>query len=404
MSGLRIRAIPKIRKLIESDKRYRVAYGGRGSGKSYGVASYLVAKGLTESTRILCAKETQNSLADSALALMKRVIHDYSLDEAFVTTKTGLYCSVTGTEYIFRGLQHPDRIRSLEGIRFAWIEEATKVSRAAWDVFTPTIRVPGSEIWATFNPDQEDDPTYQMFVAEGRPDAEVVKINHEDNPYFASLPLRSEMEYDRETDYEKYRWVWCGEPRTLTDAQVFRGKFRVAAFETPADVERFYYGADWGFSQDPSVLIRCFIKNQILWIDYEAYGVGVDIDDLPELFRTVPGAEKWPIVGDSERPDTMSYLRKQGFTVWGAKKGKGSVEDGIAFMRSFRGIVIHERCRHAADEFKLYSYKTDKLTGEVLPVLEDKHNHCHDSIRYALEKTMRAAGSIGSVAAREVGL
>jgi phage terminase large subunit len=396
MSGLRIQTIPKIRKLIESDKRYRVAYGGRGSGKSYGVASYLVVKGLTESTRILCAKETQNTLADSALALMKRVIHDHGLDDCFQTTKTGLFCTQTGTEYIFRGLQHPERIQSLEGVKYCWVEEATKVSQSAWNILAPTIREAGSEIWVTFNPDQEDDPTYDRFVVVDRPDAEVVKINYPDNRFLPE-PLRQEMAYDKATDYDKYLWVWEGHPRTVTDAQVFKGKFRVAAFDTPPDVDRFYYGADWGFSQDPSTLVRCFIRNQILWVDYEAYGVGVDIDDLPDLFRAVPGADKWPITGDSQRPDTMSFLRKHGFTVWGAKKGQGSVEDGIAFIRSFRGIVVHERCKHTADEMKLYSYKTDKLTGDVLPVLEDKHNHCIDALRYALEKLMRAIGSVGNM-------
>lgn len=404
MSASLIRAIPKIRKLIESDKRYRVAYGGRGSGKSYGVASYFIVKGMTERTRILCAKETQNTLADSALALMKRVIHDHGLDDCFNTTKTGLYCNQTGTEYIFRGLQYPDRIKSLEGIKYCWVEEATKVTQDAWDVLIPTIRENDSEIWVTFNPDMEDDPTYQMFVAEKRPDAEVVKITFaDDNPFFPASLLR-EMEYDKATDYDKYLWIWEGNPRTITNAQVFHGKFRVAAFETPHDVDRFYYGADWGFSQDPTALVRCFIRNQVLWIDYEAYGVGVDIDDTPELFGVVPGADQWPIVGDSARPETMSYLRKHGYTVWGSKKGKGSVEDGIAFIRSFRGVVIHERCKHTADEFKLYSYKKDKLTGDVLPILEDKHNHCIDALRYALEKTMRAAGSVSRIGAGELGL
>lgn len=394
--------IPKIQTLIQSPKRHKVAYGGRGSGKSYGIADVLIHRAMKRQRRILCTRDTQNSLSDSALAVMKRVIADRDLDDYFEQTRHGLKCA-NGSEFIFRGLQVPHRIQSLEGVDIAWVEEAQKVPQAAIDVLIPTIRNDGSEIWWTFNPDAPDDPVYRMFVADGRPDAEVVKINWDDNPYFPEV-LRKEMEYDRAVDYDKFTWVWEGEPRSITDAQVFRGKFRVAAFDTPADVDRFYYGADWGFSQDPTALVRCFIRNGILWIDHEAYGVGVDIDDTPELFRTVPGADKWPIIGDSARPETISYLRKNGLTVWPAKKGKGSVEDGVAFIRSFRGVVIHERCRHTADEFKLYSYKTDKLTGEVLPVLEDKHNHVVDAVRYSLEKTMRAVGSVGSVAASEIGL
>jgi phage terminase large subunit len=367
------------------------------------MASYLVVKGLTERCRILCTKETQNSLADSALELMKSVIRENKLDDAFVPTKTGLACSVTGSEYVFKGLQQPDRIKSLEGVKYCWVEEATKVSDAAWKVLPATIRTEDSEIWVSFNPDDEDDPTYKRFVTADRPDTERVEINYPDNKYFPDV-LRAEMEYDKATDYDKYLWIWEGQPRTITDAQVFKGKYRVAAFDTPPDTDRFYFGADWGFSQDPSTLVRCFIKNQILWVDYEAYGVGVDIDDLPAMFADVPRSKDWPIIGDSQRPDVISYLRKNGFQIHSAKKSAGSVEAGVSFLRSFRGVVIHPRCKHTADEFKLYSYKTDKLTGEVLPVLEDKHNHIIDALRYALERTMRAAGSVGSAAASEAGL
>jgi phage terminase large subunit len=369
--------------LWRSDKRYRIAKGGRGSGKSYGIAQRFMSYALKGPCRLLCTRDVQNTLSDSALAILKRVIKDNGLDGAFEQTKHGLSCR-NGSEFIFRGLQVPDRIKSLEGVRYVWAEEGQKITQDAWDILTPTIREPDSEIWVSYNPDTADDPVLKI---ERRPDAEVVRVNYYDNPYFPDV-LRKEMQYDKETDYDKYLWVWEGNPRVVTDAQVFKGKFRVATFETPADA-RLYYGADWGFSQDPTVLVRCFIHNQILWIDYEAYGVGVDIDEIGDLFTSVPGAEKWPIAGDSERPDTMSYLRKQGFTVHGAKKGRGSVEEGVQFIRSFRGVVIHERCRHTADEFKLYSYKADRLTGDVLPVLEDKHNHCIDALRYALEKTMR---------------
>ena len=394
-----IRPIPAMRPLWRSRKRYRIAKGGRGSGKSYGVAQRFVTYALKEPCRLLCTRDTQNTLSDSALAILKRVIRDMGLRDAFRDTKHGLECR-NGSEFIFRGLQNPDRIKSLEGVKYAWVEEAQRVSADALEVLSPTIREKGSEVWVTYNPDREDDPIRSYEI---RPDAEVAVVNFPDNPFFPDA-LRQEMEYDRVTDRAKYEHVWEGSTRVVSDAQVFRGKYRVEDFDSPIDADRFYYGADWGFSKDPTVLMRCFIRNQVLWIDHEAYGVGVELAAIPQLFATVPGSRAWPIAGDSERPDTMSYLRRKGFPVRGVKKGKGSVKDGIEFIRSFRGVVIHSRCRHAADEFKLYSYKTDKLTKEVLPVLEDKNNHCIDSIRYALAQTMRAAGSIGSAAASEAGL
>ncbi len=393
-----ITVLPKILTLLKSRARYKVAQGGRGSGKSYGTAWVLAHRALKEKCRILCTRAIQNTLKDSALSILKRVIEDSKIDMYFKQSKEGLVCK-NGTEFIFRGLQFPDRIKSLDNIKYCWVEEAHAIPKLAWEYLIPTIRSDdvfrgaGSEFWVTFNPDQETDPVYQMFIDHPREDACMVKMNYNDNQFFPAV-LNRELEYDKRVDEDKYFHIWEGQCRTISDAQVFRKKYRVAAFETPEDVDRFYYGADWGFSQDPTTLVRCFIHNEILWIDYEVYGVGVDIDDTPALFRAVPGAEEWPITADSARPETISYMQQHGFKMKGASKGKGSVEDGIAFIRSFRGVVIHERCRHTADEFKLYSYKEDKLTGDILPILEDKHNHIIDALRYALERLMQQHGTV----------
>ena len=368
--------------LWKARTRYKVAYGGRGSGKSYGFAQRFTLFALREKCRLLCTKETQNSLSDSALAILKRVISDMSLDGAFVQTKHGLSC-VNGSEFIFRGLQHPDRIKSIDDIKYCWVEEAHSVSQDAWDVLLPTVRADNSEVWVSYNPDEETDPAHKMFAIEGRPDATVQKINWHDNPYFPDV-LRQELEWDRKHDFDKFRWVWDGECRRISDALVFKGKFRVDTFDPPEGAV-FRFGADWGFSQDPATLIRCYVHERRLYIDQEAYGIGVDIDRLPDLFRTVDGSGKWRIIGDNQRPDTINYLKARGFNIVGAKKGAGSVEEGVAFLRSFEEIVLHERCRHTIDEFKTYSYKTDRLTNEVLPVLEDKNNHCIDPVRYATE-------------------
>jgi len=387
---VRITPQPKIKNLWRSKKRYKVAYGGRGSGKSYGVAQRFMVFALQmPDARILCTKETQNSLSDSALAILKRVIHDSDLDCMFQPTKHGLKC-INGAEFIFRGLQHPDRIKSLDGISHCWVEEGQKISQEAWDILIPTIREDGSEIWVTFNPDLEDDPAFNNFVLNTRDDVEIELINYQDNPKFPEV-LKNEMEYDKANDYDKYLHVWEGHCRTYSDAQVFFGKWRVENYDTPKDVN-YYFGADWGFSQDPTTLVRCYIKDRCLYIDREAYGIGVDIDKTPELFNVVPEAVKWPITADSARPETISYMQRHGYPkMRSAKKGAGSIEDGIAFLRSFKEIVVHERCKHVADEMKLYSYKTDKLTGEITPNIEDKHNHMIDALRYAVEMIMRQA-------------
>lgn len=379
-----INLIPKIWNLWDSDKRYKVAKGGRGSGKSYGIAQVMALKALTDRCVILCTRETQNSLSDSTLSVINRAIHESGWDDYFESTKHGLRCPVSRSEFVFRGLQNPERIKSLEGVKYCWVSEAQAVSADAWKMLIPTIRAEGSEIWVDFNPDLEDDPVYQMFAVDPRPDAIVEHLNYTDNPFFPDV-LRREMEYDKATDFERYRHVWEGEPRTISNAQVFHGKWRVATFDTPDDAT-FYFGADWGFAQDPTTLVRSYIDGDVLYVDGEAYGVGVEIDETAALLNTVPGASKWPVTADSARPELISHLKRQGFNIRPAQKGKGSVESGIEFLRSFKEIVVHERCKHTIDEFKHYSYKVDKRTGDILPVIVDAHNHCIDALRYALEK------------------
>ena len=217
-------------------------------------------------------------------------------------------------------------------------------------------------------------------------------MNYDENPYFTE-EMRAEMEYDKRTDYEKYLHIWEGYPRTFSDAQIFKGKFVVESF--PDDLwqsaDRLFFGADFGFARDPSTLIRCFMIDNRLYIDYEAYGIGVEINELEKFYSVVPGYDQWPIYCDCARPETISYLANHDFlNAKPAEKWPGSVEDGIAYIKSFDQVVIHPRCKHTADEFRLYSYKTDRLTNEVLPVPLDKNNHLCDSIRYALFEYIKA--------------
>jgi phage terminase large subunit len=138
-------------------------------------------------------------------------------------------------------------------------------------------------------------------------------------------------------------------------------------------------------------MVRCNIDGNRLYVDYEAYRIGCEIVNLPDLFMAIPEAEKWPSCADSARPETISHMQKHGFEkMRAAIKGAKSLEEGVAFLQSF-DIIVHPRCQHVIDELSLYKYKTDPLTGVVLPILEDKNNHCIDALRYACEGARRAA-------------
>ena len=374
--------------LFDESARYIAVKGGRGSGKSRSVATALNLRAAAKPLRILCVREIQKSIRDSS----KRLLDDDAERNGLAGFYTSLETEVRGANgslFLFAGLRsNIDSIKSMEGIDICWVEEAQSVSKTSLETLIPTIRKPGSQIIFTWNPKHETDPIEEMFGRDDLPpDTRLKTVNYVDNPWFPDV-LQKEADYDLKRDPEKYNHVWMGGYLRNSESRVFRN-WTVEEFEAPADA-LFRLGADWGFASDPSVLVRCHIVGRKLFIDYEAHMVGCEIMDLPSLFMSVPGAEKWPITADSARPETISHMRQHGFPkIQAAVKGPKSIEDGIEWLKSF-DIVVHPRCRHTIDELTMYSYKTDPLTQLVLPLLEDKNNHIIDALRYACEGARRA--------------
>ena len=371
-------------------KRRNYIYGGRGSGKSHDVAEYCLFRARQDKIKVLCTRELQNSIADSVYSLLKNKITDMHLDYFFTVYKDRIVGN-NGSEFIFKGIHNNvSEIKSMENISIAWLEESQSLSRESIDVIVPTIRAPGSILIFTFNPYKDNDPIY-MEMKNATEDDLVIKANYSDNPWFPE-ELRLEMERDKKNDYQKYLWVWEGECLGLSDAQIFRGKYVVENFETPKNAD-FHFGADWGFANDPTTLVRSFIVGNDLYIDMCAGKVGCDLEDTPSLFNEVQGSSIYPIYADSARPETISFMRSKHYNVIAAEKWNGSVEDGIQYLRSFSCIHIHERCKAVVEEFDLYQYKVDRQTGEVLRIPVDKFNHYIDAIRYSLTVPMRSANN-----------
>ncbi|MBL7235934.1 MAG: PBSX family phage terminase large subunit [Komagataeibacter hansenii] len=369
--------------------RYKILYGGRGSGKSWTVARVIVAMAAARPLRILCCREYHSSMADSVRRLLSDQVAALGLGPWF-RIRENLLTTACGSEILFRGLgRNVEAIKSTEKVDICWVEEAQSLSRASLDILLPTIRAPGSEIWFTYNPEREDAPMHQMMRAlRDDPDAIVRHVGWRDNPWFPP-ELDAERRRMLRYDPDSYDHVWEGECRTRSDAVVFGGHVEVAEFTTPPDA-RLYFGVDWGFARDPTVMVRCFIADDIVHVDHEVFATGVEMDDLAALFDHVPGAREWPVRADASRPETISYLATRfGFRMTAAAKWPGSVQDGIARLRAFRCIRVHPRCEHIARELRLYSWRVDRLTGDVLPVLADGWDHGIDALRYALDGVIR---------------
>jgi phage terminase large subunit len=375
--------------------QYRALYGGRGSAKSFTAALMAAIWGYAEPLRILCTREFQASIKESFHAELKAAIASQPWLENHYDVGIDYLRGRNGTEFIFRGLRHNvGSIKSLAKIDLTICEEAEDIPESSWLALEATVfRNPKSELWAIWNPRTDGSPVDSRFKKNPPKDALISEINWPDNPYFPpGLDKLRRREQER-LDPSTYAHVWEGAYLQNSASQVFAGKYRVAEFEAGKGWDGPYYGVDFGFSQDPTAGVKAWIHGDRLWIEYDVAQVGLELDDTATLLiDKLPGIEKHASRADNARPESISYLNRHGLQLMvGAKKGQGSVEDGIQFIKSFVEVVIHPRCRGTEKEFRLYSYKVDRLSGDVLPAIVDSNNHSIDALRYALEPIMRAS-------------
>jgi len=396
MTTARIQLPPKLLPVFRpkrGDVRYRWSKGGRGSGKSFNFAKMAAVWGYAEPLRILCAREFQVSIAESFHAELKAAIASEPWLESAYDVGRDYLRGRNGTEFIFRGLRrNTQSIKSLASIDLTIVEEGEDVPEASWLALEATVlRQPKSELWAIWNPSADGSPIDQRFVKTPPANGVGAEMNWQDNPFFPpALDELRRRELER-LDPNTYAHVWEGAYLTNSDVQVFGGKWEVAEFQPGADWDGPYQGGDFGFSQDPTAAVRLWVYGDRLYIEHEAGKVGLELDDTaPFIAQRIEGFDRYVTRWDSARPESISHLKRHGLPKSTAvEKWQGSVEDGVAFMRSFARIVVHPRCTETAKEMRLYSYKRDRLTGDILPVIVDAHNHFIDAARYALAPMVR---------------
>lgn len=368
--------------------QYRGMYGGRGSAKSFTAAKMAAIWGYAEPLRILCAREFQDSIKESFHAELKAAIASEPWLEAHYDVGVDYLRGCNGTEFLFRGLRRTvNTIKSLAKIDLTIVEEAEDVPEASWLALEATVfRQPKSELWPIWNPRVDGSPVDLRFRKHRPARSAIVEINWPDNPFFP--PSLDELRRrDRERlDPNTYAHVWEGAYLTNSDRQVFGGKWVVEEFEPRLEWDGPYQGGDFGFSQDPTAAVRCYISGDTLYVSHEAGKTKLELDDTPAfLTQRIPEFDVYVTRWDSARPESISHLTRHGLPKSVAvQKWKGSVEDGIAFLRSFRRIVVHPRCEGTIQELRLYSYKVDRLSGDILPDIADAWNHYIDALRYAV--------------------
>lgn len=367
--------------------RYKGAKGGRSSGKSHFFAENMVEEHIINpNQQSVCIREIQKSLKFSAKKLLEDKIYSLGVSHLFEITQTEIRNRNGRGIIIFQGMQDhtADSIKSLEGFDRAWVEEAQSLSDRSMELLLPTIRKERSEIWFSWNPDSEDDPVDEFFsYSDAEEDMVLVHVNYTENPFCPQEMIKL-AEQHRRRKPETFDHVWLGDYSTIDDKYILKHKFIEQEFEVDGSFGRPLNGLDFGFSNDPTAAVRCYIKDETLYIRNDCSKTHLELDDTASFIKEhLKGVENEIIRADCARPESISYLKRHGLPkITGPAKLK--IEDGIEYIKSLKQVVIHPDCKHTIVEFKKYQYKVDKKTGEPLPIILDKYNHCIDALRYAL--------------------
>lgn len=380
--------------------RVKGAYGGRGSGKSWGFARALLVIGAGKRIRVLCAREVQKSIQQSVHQLLSDQISSLGLEQFYEVLQTEIR-GKNGTEFYFAGLSNEtaDSLKSFEGVTHCWVEEAQSISKRSWEILIPTIRADDSEIWITYNPQLESDETHQRFVINPPPDCVMVEMNYNDNPYFPTVLEKERAHAEATMRVEDYRHIWLGQCKPAVEGAIYFDAMSAALQagrirEVPHDGSlKTHVVFDLGMADSMTLIlvqkvaseirvIHYIEGNQRILADYSAELRALRLDDQPMNWGTV-----WlPHDGFHTRhqtgKDDASIMRGFGWIV--QQVPNTGVNTGIDRAREvFPRVYFHKtRTERLVECLKRYRWNISQKTGEAQHPLHDEFSHGADAFRY----------------------
>jgi len=392
LSNQTIAEFPEQLQFLFSPHRYKVAYGGRGSGKSWSMARALLIKAANEPTRVLCAREIQKSIKQSVHTLLNDQIQSLGLG-AFYEVLESEIRGLNGSTFSFTGLatNTVESIKSFEGCDIVWVEEAQTVSKKSWDILIPTIRKPNSEIWVSFNPNIDTDDTYTRFVVNPPENAKVVKVNYTDNPWFPAV-LETERLHSLKTNPD-YANIWEGDCKAAVDGAIYSNEIREAQegnriTTVPYDpMMKVHVVMDLGWNDSMSVIlcqkgisdlrIIGYIEDDHRTLDsYSAQLKNLSYN-WGTMFLPHDGQSKDFKHGISAE----DIMKKLGWDV--RIVPRQDIESGIKLVRmNFHRIYFDKSANRLVECLKNYRRSINSATNEPGAPLHDEYSHGSDCLRY----------------------
>lgn len=373
------------KRLFDDDWREAAIYGGRGSLKSHTVARFFLIRARQAKFRFGCFREFQNSIAESSHQLLADLISKYALNE-FKVTDNGIVNGITGSDFLFKGLHHNEQsIKSIEGLDYAWVEEAQTVSANSIDVLVPTVRKPGSKIIYTYNRLKSEDPVHKRLVIEGRPNALVLNVNYDVAIRHGLFPevLRVEMEDDKERRPNLYKHKWLGEPNNQ-EGRVYKDWAIID--EVPHEAQIVRRGLDFGYSVDPAAIVDLYYYNGGYILSERLYRKRMLNNQLASFLSNL-NEPNTLVMADSAEPKSIAEIALEQVPIVGVNK-KGSGKQGylsysIDYMQQQR-ISVTKASKNLISEYEDYMWATDK-DGRSLKKPEEGKDHALDAARYGFD-------------------
>lgn len=395
MSANEILIPSEFARLLDTDWREAAIYGGRGGLKSGTVGRILLTRAMQKNGRCGCFREFQNSIADSVHSLLSELIEFHKLPNFYIT-KDSIINKTTGYDFIFRGLHNNvQSIKSINGMTEAWVEEAQTITEASLEILTPTVRLPGSQIFYTYNRLRDKDPIHKRLVIEGRPGTIVINVNYDVAIKYGWMAdhQMAEMEDDKLKRPEIYKHKWLGEPSNLK-GQIYKNFKKIASI--PDEAVYLGPGLDYGYTNDPTAIVDVYKWNNAYIIDEAEYKYGMKNKEIANSIRTgkneslapvnddgsYEGKTKHLTVAESAEPKSNDDLIDYGITLTPTVKGKDSLNNGIQLLQGLE-IYYTESSHNIEEEVLNYVWRVDK-EDKSLNIPVDAYNHALDAARYKI--------------------
>ena len=375
-----------------------VYYGGAGSGKSHGALQKVLLKAVNRKRKVLVIRKVGATIKDSVFALMRQLLVDCRQHGTAKINRSDFEIELAnGSVFLFKGLDDPEKIKSIVGITDIVIEEATELTVEDFTQLTLRLRPldPDPQIFVMFNPVSKANWVYEHFFLNPPPKALVINTTYKDNR-FLPRAYHDTLERLKTTNPAYYRIYALGEFATL-DKLVFPViQRRLISAEEVAGLP-FWCGLDFGYVNDPSALTwgRYDAKNMRIYTTGEYNKKGMTNSEISTTIKAL-GLQKEVIIADSAERKSIDELSRDGLRVRPAAKGPDSVMNGIDFMLRHE-IIVDERCVHTLEEYENYTWKKDKKSGEYVNKPIDAFNHHLDSTRYGLEPFKQPGGKFVNI-------